>query len=83
MHLFIGVNFVVFIEVCCKSGNTDYIVVLSVLTHQLHNFQFLYTLLLITAVFFQLFDDLRTVQWTNVFMHFYSGIVKEWAKCST
>ena len=27
---------------------------------------------------FQLFDDLRTVQWTNVFMHFYSGIVKEW-----
>ena len=54
----------------------------SVLTHQLHNFCFLYTLLLITAVFFQVVDDLRTVQWRNVFMHFYLGIVKGWVKKS-
>ena len=96
MHLFIGVNFEVFIEVC-KSGNTDYIVVLVcllsqsvglcltftslfyslfVLIHQLHNLCFLYMLLLITAIFFQVVDDFQTVQWRNVFIHFYLDIVK-------
>ena len=86
IYLLIGVNFEVFIEVC-KSGNTDYIVVpcltftslfysLFVLIHQLHNLCFLYMLLLITAIFFQVVDDFQTVQWRNVFIHFYLDIVK-------
>ena len=49
---------------------------LFVLIHQLHNLCFLYMLLLITTIFFQVIDDFRTVQWRNVFMYFYLDIVK-------